>query len=296
MTVWSTVLTLDVARMVRSGSPEALCDAIRGGADLRIATDFYHHEHIVPGGEPQDRIREVSEFRVTYLLDDRWTAGIMTLRQPIEPPVAFGPRPSMSFFMYNQDGQQAVARPFLDGQPATGQPGSSPVAAYPEMPKYHQFDAWDGATNAPNQNFIYDFEVFDFFVNTRWREVLAHDAEGQVSSGSFAMLAEAFGAGCEVKVAIRDLCADLGDGVTHEVFVHLCSGFLYPERGYFCAETQPLVRVAPSIPLAYRSRGWDFGWAMVRTDGFLSLLRCDPYTLQFTRHERRAAMRWFVAG
>jgi len=55
------------------------------------------------------------------------------------------------------------------------------------------------------------------------------------------------------------------------------------------------VRVAPAIPLRYRSRGWDFGWLMARTDGALCHLRCDPYTLQFSRHEGRAAMRWFVS-
>jgi len=96
-----------------------------------------------------------------------------------------------------------------------------------------------------------------------------------------------------VKVAIRNLCADMG-ALPHEVFVQTCSGFLYPERGYFCTETQPVVRVAPAIPLSYHSRGWDFGWLIARTDGYLATLRCDPYTLRFSRSEGRAAMRWFV--
>jgi hypothetical protein len=48
----------------------------------------------------------VAEFRVTYLLDDSWSAGIMTLRQPVELPEGFGPRPSLSCFLYNQDGSQ----------------------------------------------------------------------------------------------------------------------------------------------------------------------------------------------
>jgi len=293
MSDWSCVLALNSKREVVAGSPQALCDAIRRGADLRIATDFIHNEHIEPGAAQADAILEVSEFRVTYLLDDRWTAGIMSLRQPILPPAEFGPRPSMSFFLYNQDGHQAIARPFLDGPPSAGVPGPSPVDAHGDMPKYHQFDAWDGETNAPSRNFIYDFESYRFFARDRWREVLAHDAEGNVLAGSFQALSDAFSAGREVKVAVRNLCADLDD-LPHEVFVQICSGFLYPERGYFCAETQPVVRVAPDIPLRYRSRGWDFGWLIARTDGYLATLLCDPYTLRFTRAEGRAAMRWFA--
>jgi len=32
----------------------------------------------------------------------------------------------MPFFLYNQNGQQAIARPFLDGVPPSGKPGPSP--------------------------------------------------------------------------------------------------------------------------------------------------------------------------
>ena len=57
-------------------------------------------------------------FAVTYLVhgdSGPWVAGVMTQRQPIECPTGFGPRPSLSLFLYNQDGHQAIARPFLDG-------------------------------------------------------------------------------------------------------------------------------------------------------------------------------------
>ena len=115
MTKWVSVLELDSRREITGGSPGALCAAIRRGADLRIYTEFIHNEHIDPASDSAELIREVSEFRATYLVEDRWCAGIMTLRQPISLPDAFGPRASMSFFMYNQDGQQAIARPYLDG-------------------------------------------------------------------------------------------------------------------------------------------------------------------------------------
>ena len=52
-----------------------------------------------------------------------WVAGLMTNRQPLSG-VGFGPRSSMSYFLYNQDGQQACARLFLDGPPPIGAPGT----------------------------------------------------------------------------------------------------------------------------------------------------------------------------
>ena len=211
MTKWVSVLELDSRREITGGSPDALCAAIRRGADLRIYTEFIHNEHIDPASASAELIREVSEFRATYLVEDRWCAGIMTLRQPISLPDAFGPRASMSFFMYNQDGQQAIARPYLDGgtPPGAGTIGPAALDDWRAYPKYHQQDGWDAGTNAPSSNFIYDFEVFRYFVCDDWQEVLAHDADGRVQSGSIDLLAAAFEAGAEIKVAIRNLCADL---------------------------------------------------------------------------------------
>ena len=45
MAPWTSVLELNSRRWVTAGSPTALCDAIRRGADLRIHTDFVHNEH-----------------------------------------------------------------------------------------------------------------------------------------------------------------------------------------------------------------------------------------------------------
>jgi hypothetical protein len=46
--------------------------------------------------------------------------------------------------------------------------------------------------------------------------------------------------------------------------------------------------------MRYASRSWDFGWLMCRTDGHLVYRRCDPYTLRFTDHTSKTAIRWFV--
>jgi hypothetical protein len=298
LTTWKTVLALRPDRSISAGSVPALCDAIRRGADLRIYTEFIHNEHIDPTSTNPELVLEVSEFAATYLIEGQWVAGIMTLRQPISLPDGFGPRPSMSFFMYNQDGQQAIARPFLDGGPVTAQPGPAPLDDWSAYPKYHQYDNWDAGTNAPSHNFVYDFEAYRFNVRDDWQEVLSHRADGSVISGSIDDLADAFTQGAELKIGIRGLCADLSEAETavpdHEVFIQAGPGYYYTKQKLFIAGSHPLVRVRPAIPMRYVSRGWDFGWLMPRTDGHLAQLLYDPYTLKPFRRQGRFAMRWFV--
>jgi len=295
---WKCAVELDSQRNVAAGSHAALADAIRRGADLQVQTEFIHNEHIDTDSDSDELIREVAEFRTTYLLEDRAVAGIMTLRQPISLPDGFGPRPSMSFFMYNQDGQQAIARPFLDGPPAMGAPGPSPLDDHSAMPKYHQQDSFDADTNAPSSNFVYDFNVFRYLVRDDWQELLSHGPDGSRVSGSVDALGDAFTQGCELKVAIRGLCADLApageSSPDHEIFVHVGSAYYYTAQKLFIAGTIPTVRVRPAVPLRYTSRGWDFGWLMPRTDGYCARLLNDPYTLQFNRSNGRYAMRWFA--
>ena len=44
----------------------------------------------------------------------------------------------------------------------------------------------------------------------------------------------------------------------------------------------------------YESRGWDFGWLMARTDGYVARLLLNPYTLKFERSQGHYPIRWFV--
>ena len=76
MSHWTRTLALDSARQVIAGSESVLADAIRRGADLRIYTEFRHNEHIDISSPSDELVREVAEFAVTYLIDDRWTAGL----------------------------------------------------------------------------------------------------------------------------------------------------------------------------------------------------------------------------
>lgn len=297
---WTCALSLDAERRIVAGSTDALCAHIRGGADLRIYTEFYHDEHIDTDSANHELVREVSDFPATYLLADRWAAGIMTMRQPVVlPKEGFG-QPSMSFFMYNQNGQQAIARPHLHGTIPDAPPGPSAPNDHSRMRKYHELDHWDASTNAPNSNFIYDFEIYRYYVRDVWREVLSHTSRGEVISGSPETLEEAFARGCEVKVGIRNLCSDLvmadGEHIEHELFIQLGPCYYYTDAKMFIGESRPLVRVEPHIPLRYRSGNWDFGWVIARTDGSVSSLYYDPYTFRYRKQEDQHAIRWFVSG
>ena len=295
MPQWTCALELDADRQITAGSTQALAEAVRCGADLRIYTEFLHNEHIDTQSTSAERVQEVAEFHVTYLIDDRWCAGIMSQRQPVSLPKGFGPRSSMSFFLYNQNGQQALARPHLDGEAPAGNPGLSTIDDHSNMPKYHAYDAWDQQTNAPSHNFVYDFDLYRFNVSDTWREVLAHDASGAVHSGSVEDLAAAFADGCAVKAAVAGLAAELAeDPLGHEVFIETGSNYYYTEQKLFVAGTHPLVRVKPDIPMRYSSQAWDFGWLLLRTDGQVVYRRCDPYTLAFADQALRCDLRWFT--
>jgi hypothetical protein len=287
---WRNVYSLDAARKPSAGSAAALHRAIRNAADLRIETAFRYDEHIDTTSSNREIVNEICEFPVTYLLDDRWTAGVMSLRGSTSDDG----RPLGSFFLYNQDGLQARAHPYLDGRPAAGRS----LLDHGDKPKYHELDRSDTETPAPISAFIYDFELFRFWVRDDWEEVLSHGPDGRVTSGSVRKLVAEFGRGREVKVAVRDGCADLAAAgqaaVAHEVFVQTHSCYNYSGQGVFTAATHPIVRVAPAIPLRYRSGGWNFGWLRVGTDGTVARSLVDPRTMKFTRKQGHHALRWFV--
>ncbi len=292
---WLNALELDSDRRCVLGSPSLLREQIAKAADLRIYTQFRHNEHLDTSSKNPEFVDEVSEFATTYLIDRSWVAGVITTRMPISPPEGFGPRASMSFFLYNEDGSQAIARPYLDQNPPMGEKGAHPPLNYPDMPKYKESSRWDDQTNAPSSNFIYEFDKFRFFTNASWQERFSHDAEGKVLSGSLDALIEAFSTGHEIKVGISGLCTSFeGADLSNEIFVRCGSGYYHRESGTFCSGTHATVRIAPAIPMVYTSESWDFGWLLVRTDGFVQYWRCNPYTLQFEKMNFRLSIRWFT--
>ena len=294
---WQHVLTLDVARNVVAGSPQALREAISRGADLRIYSEFRHNEHIDTTSSNDELVQETMDMRATYLIDGRWCAGIITLRQPVELPHGFGPRASLSLFLYNEDGRQAIARPHLDGPPLLAERGNSPAADHDGMPNYREFDRWDDGTNAPSNNFVYDFDTLRYFVRDDWQLVLHHADDGEVLFGSRENVADAFTSGVEWKLGIGGVCRDLASSgqtaLPHEVFIQAGSCYLYTQQRLLIAASHPVARVRPEIPLRYETDAWDYAWLVARTDGHVAQLAYDPYTLQPSRTSGRHEMRWF---
>jgi hypothetical protein len=294
---WRPVLALDERMRPIAGSAAELRDAISRGADLRIYSEFRHNEHIDVDSADDDLVQETMDMRATYVVDCRWAAGIITLRQPVALPDEFGPRPSLSLFLYNEDGSQAIARLHVDGPPIIGPHGPSPVADHSRMPRYIELDRWDDGTNAPSSNFTYAFDTLRYFVRDDWQLMLHHADDGEVIGGSFDAVADAIARGVEWKVGIRRLCDDLAGSTerppSHEVFIQCGSCYLYTRRKLLVAATHPLARVLPAIPLRYQSGNWDYAWLIARTDGHVARLSYDPYTLMPTRANGQYEVRWF---
>src|ERR1041385_6032340 len=110
---WQTVCEMNRKREVTAGSLTALADAIHRGADLRGFTTFDWVDHMGTLFPDQGLVEETMDWRITYLIEDRWVAAVMSLRYPANAGLGFGKDPSLSFFMYNQDFEFGVARPFF---------------------------------------------------------------------------------------------------------------------------------------------------------------------------------------
>lgn len=295
---WRDTITLDASRNVVAGDVQALRQAIGRGADLRVYSEFRHNEHIDTSSHNDDLIQETMDMRATYLIDDRWCAGVISLRQPVALPNGFGPRPSLSLFLYNEDGSQAIARPMLDGAPVAGHPGPSPPSDHSAMPKYHEQNRWDDETNAPSSNFVYDFDKLRYLVRDDWQLALHHSGSGEVLAGSHDYLAEAFAQGVEWKISVKGLCDDLAEPETdaylsHEVFIQAGSCYLYTGERLMIAASHPLPRIRPAIPLRYASGNWDYAWLVARSDGRVSRLVYNPYTLKPQESSGQYEIKWF---
>jgi hypothetical protein len=167
------------------------------------------------------------------------------------------------------------------------------------MAKMSAEEAFDLGTLGPSRNFVYDMEVYRFIVRDDWEELLAHDAEGTVVRGSIDAVEAAQIEGRELKVAIRGLAAEVATSVglpavNHEIVSNLGSGFFHVGPRLYNALTHPIVRVAPAVPLRYRSQGWDLVWVHLRTDGRATVRRLDPWTQAWTDTPARFAARWFA--
>lgn len=288
---WTRVLRLNEQRAVVEGSEADLAAAIGRGADLRGYTTFDYLEHM---SKPPDDglVQEMMSFATVYLLDNARVAGIQTTRYPANGALDFNDPPSLSFFLYNADGKQGVARYYLDGR--VSPPRESDVST----DKYHVNETWDDGSPCPSANFTYDFGEYGWWVNASWQEVLAHDENGVARRGSLKNLQDAFRAGADLKVGVKGLCDYLApegtDALAHEVFVTLHSVYNHEDAGFLGGESMPMVRVAPALPLRYETNQWDYGWILPRTDGVVNTLIVNPYTREIRQEVGRFEVRWFV--
>lgn len=292
MKKWTCLLKENEKREVVAGSMRALADAVACGADLKGYTTFDYGEHMGVPDSREGLVQELMCFSTVYLLEGRHVAGIQTTRYPANGSLSFGDAASLSFFVSNTNCQNGIARLFLDG--SVGRAKTIPDF----VKKYKVIDAWDTESPCPSENFTYDFGEYAWWVSDTWREVLAHDARGEVVRGSLLKLRKAFRAGASIKVGVKNLCANLSVPgevpVLHEVFVELHSIYNHEKSGFLGGESQPLVRVAPSIPLKYKSGNWNCGWILPRTDGIVHQLILNPYTHEFSRTQGHFEIRWFI--
>jgi hypothetical protein len=291
MEQWETILELDSNRKVVFGGEKALAEKVRKGCDLRVATVFRHNEHVDPASSNDELIEETGDFSQSVLLNGCWSAAFMTLRQPVSIPAGFGKIPSLSLFLYNQNGQQAMARLSFAGkieEPAVSEPEN--------MPKMHVQGIFDNASTGLSKNFIYDFDEYRFLVNDSWTEIYSNSCFGECNGGNIDELGLLCRQGYKIKVSVSGLFTyqwgggDIGD----EIFIHGGSSYYYTKQKLMILNTHPFVSVPPGMPLLYSSEKWSYGWLIVRSDGYSVIRSYNPFTCKFADYETRFSIRWFA--
>ena len=289
---WVRKLEMNEGREITNGSFEDLAAAANNGDDIRCYTTFDYGEHMASPGSDVGWVEEMMNFGVIYLLEGSRIAGIETTRYPADCSLGFQPDPSLSFFLYNDNGQFGIARPFLDGRKSKAELGEHSI------PKYTSLGTFDNGTSCPSENATYEFGEYAWWTKDDWQEVLSVGPKGSVLGGSLEELWNAFRSGKEIKVAVKQLCDFLAlqgeQAIEHEVFVCLGPIYAHRDQGFLGGESQPIVRVLPDTPLEYRSGNWNYGWILPRTDGVVHQLVIDPYTNKFNRIKGRHSIRWFV--
>ncbi|MDO5553299.1 MAG: hypothetical protein Q4G68_06020 [Planctomycetia bacterium] len=287
------VLELDTHRKITTGSPELLRNAVANGADLRIATGFRHNEHIDVTSQDDQLIVETSSFKQTVLINDRWVAGYMTLRQPVTLVNGFGQPNSLSLFLYNQNGQQALARVIFEDRPdsAFGKKLESEGVS-----KFHTFSQYDTESTGPSKNFVYDFDFYRYYVTEKYSFSYANDAKGNCKSGNFARLAQASEHGKTIKVGIRGISSYLWPEyqATDEIFIPCGSHYYYAKKKLMVASTEPFVVIPATIPLEYRANALRYCWAIVQSDASATIRSYDPIAKEWHDYQTSLPVRWFV--
>lgn len=292
MNRWELALKLDSHRNEAQGSARELTRRLLAGADLRVGTAFYHDEHIDSASGDHQLVEETADFPQTVVLDGSWSAGIMTLRQPVSLKKGFGACNSLSLFLYNQNGQQALARLAMEDAQACALDSSE---AAPEKMCVQSIN--DPTSMAPSQSFVYQFEYYDFFVNDCYSEIYANDALGQCTFGGMEALTEAYRGARRIKIGIGGLLSALygqGSNNQDEVFIQCGCSYYYTEERLMIANSNPLVCLPTCVPLIYTAGELHYCWLVVQSDGRVFVRLYDPFTCRWQTRDERLAVRWFA--
>lgn len=293
MSMPEVVLTLDSERRLKSGSTELLNRKIMGGADLRICTGFLHNEHIDISSIDNQLVAETSTFQETVLIDGKWSAYFMTLRQPVALRDGFGYPNSLSLFLYNQNGQQAIARLIMDGTDDKSMKRDSEESG---MKKMHTINTFNENTPGVSRNFIYDFEFYDYIVNDCYREIYGNYKDGTCAAGNMGEIGEAYRYGRGIKLAIKGLSKIMWGDTGHEdeIFIHCGSSYYYTKDKLMITNTHPFVSVPADIPLTYKADSYRYCWVVARTDGRVEIRSYNPFENIWETKAVNLSLRWFA--
>jgi hypothetical protein len=288
----TSVLVLDSERNIISGSVELLNSKIASGGDLRISTGFLHNEHIDPKSDDDQLIVETSAFQQTLLIDGKWSAYFMTLRQPVALREGFGTSNALSLFLYNQNGQQALARLILDGMIDESVQNDKEDQGFTKM---NTIDVLDTNTLGISKNFIYDFEFYNFFVNDSFKEIYANHHDGICTYGDINHLADSYGCGKGIKIAVKGLSTVLWGDTGHEdeIYIHCGSSYYYTRDQLMITNTLPFISVPAHIPLTYKSQSFCYCWIVARSDGKVQVRSYNPFERNWQTRTANLSIRWF---
>lgn len=287
-------MTLNPKREIVQGSVEKLNGLIAAGADLKVSTGFTFNEHIDINAKDDQTVIETSTFAQTVIIDNHWSAAFMTLRQPVELPHGFGHANSLSLFLYNQNGLQAMAKLILDGQVEKALNHDTDDFGYV---KNHLISMSDQGTLGVSRNFIYDFDFMAFSLDDTYKELYANSKEGLCVGGSIDVMAEAYAKGRGIKLAVSDLSEALWGKSSHsdEHFLPCASSYYLTREKVMITNSLPFISVPADIPLTYKTRSYKYCWLVARSDGRVEIRSYSPFENKWLTQAMRTKLRWFAS-
>ena len=182
------------------GSVAAVAEAVRRGSDLRRFSTY----KLKGAG----LVEETMTLQTTWIFDDQNVGGLQTLRHPVDAALGISRQPSLALWIFGVATQQRSTFVPLDGRPMADASGE-----------------WAKVDNDPYGAEPEEFvpQRYQWWARSDWRQIYAHDENGNVSMGSWEDVRTAANNGCILKAGVRNLWSYLTPGgqetPEHEVFV-----------------------------------------------------------------------------